>query len=109
MESQLESIKFSSPTTPCMLQSSDTVPEAIQEKLGEKVGGTIPDKLFTFTEVECLGVCVTAPMAQRNNNCHKDLTPQGIEEVDELKAGRIPKPEPRSRCFSLSQLGVLAL
>lgn len=36
--------------------------------LGIKVGETTPDKLFTLTEVECLGACVNAPMVQINDN-----------------------------------------
>ncbi|XP_058294638.1 NADH dehydrogenase [ubiquinone] flavoprotein 2, mitochondrial isoform X1 [Hylobates moloch] len=83
-------------TTPCMLRNSDSILEAIQKKLGIKVGETTPDKLFTLIEVECLGACVNAPMVQINDNYYEDLTPKDIEEIiDELKAGKIPKPGPR--------------
>ena len=40
----------------------------IQKHLGIKVGETIPDKLFTPIEVECLGTDVNAPMVQINDN-----------------------------------------
>ncbi|XP_063088037.1 NADH dehydrogenase [ubiquinone] flavoprotein 2, mitochondrial isoform X3 [Cavia porcellus] len=95
-------------TTPCMLRDSDSILEAIQKKLGIKVGETTPDKLFTLIEVECLGACVNAPMVQINDNYYEDLTPKDIEEIiDELKAGKIPKPGPRSGRFCCEPAGGL--
>ncbi|PNI61192.1 NDUFV2 isoform 2 [Pan troglodytes] len=95
-------------TTPCMLRNSDSILEAIQKKLGIKVGETTPDKLFTLIEVECLGACVNAPMVQINDNYYEDLTAKDIEEIiDELKAGKIPKPGPRSGRFSCEPAGGL--
>ena len=95
-----------------MLRNSDsskTQTEAIQKKLGIKVGETTPDKLFTLIEVECLGACVNAPMVQINDNYYEDLTPKDTEEIiDELKAGKIPKPGPRNGS-PVSQLEVLPL
>ncbi|XP_061451518.1 NADH dehydrogenase [ubiquinone] flavoprotein 2, mitochondrial [Rhineura floridana] len=95
-------------TTPCMLQDSDSILEAIQKKLGIKVGETTPDKLFTLIEVECLGACVNAPMVQINDNYYEDLTTKDIEDIiDELKAGKVPKPGPRSGRFSCEPAGGL--
>ena len=95
-------------TTPCMLWNSDSILEAIQKKLGIKVGETTPDKLFTLIEVECLGACVNAPMVQINDNYYEDLTPKDIEEIiDELKAGKSPKPGPKSARFSCEPAGGL--
>ncbi|XP_062940774.1 NADH dehydrogenase [ubiquinone] flavoprotein 2, mitochondrial-like [Cynocephalus volans] len=95
-------------TTSCMPRNSDSILEAIQKKLGIEVGETTPDKLFTLIEVECLGACVNAPMVQINDNYYEDLTPNDIEEIiDELKAGKIPKPGPRSGCFSCEPAGGL--
>uniref|UniRef100_H3A081 NADH dehydrogenase [ubiquinone] flavoprotein 2, mitochondrial n=1 Tax=Latimeria chalumnae TaxID=7897 RepID=H3A081_LATCH len=88
-------------TTPCMLCNSDSIVEAIQKKLGIHIGETTADKLFTVTEVECLGACVNAPMVQINDNYYEDLAPKDIEDIiDELKAGRVPKPGPRNGRFS---------
>lgn len=36
-------------------------------------GETTPDKMFTLTEVECLGACVNAPMVQINDNYYVSL------------------------------------
>ncbi|KAM6920248.1 NADH dehydrogenase [ubiquinone] flavoprotein 2, mitochondrial [Lycodopsis pacificus] len=95
-------------TTPCMLCNSDSILEAIQNKLGIKVGETTPDKLFTLLEVECLGACVNAPMVQINDNYYEDLLPKDIEDIiDELTAGRVPLPGPRNGRFSCEPAGGL--
>lgn len=40
----------------------------LQKKLGINVGETTKDKLFTISEVECLGACVNAPMMAINDD-----------------------------------------
>nr|XP_042116381.1 NADH dehydrogenase [ubiquinone] flavoprotein 2, mitochondrial [Peromyscus maniculatus bairdii] len=76
--------------------------------LGIKVGETTPDKMFTLIEVECLGACVNAPMVQINDNYYEDLTPKDIEVIiDELRAGKVPKPGPRSGRFCCEPAGGL--
>ncbi|XP_051984533.1 NADH dehydrogenase [ubiquinone] flavoprotein 2, mitochondrial-like [Xyrauchen texanus] len=95
-------------TTLCMLCDSDSILAAIQKKLGVKVGETTADKLFTLTEVECLGACVNAPMVQINYDDYEDLKPSDMEQIiDELKAGRVPLPGPRSGRFSCEPAGGL--
>ena len=49
---------------------------AIESHLGIHPGQTTPDGLFTFSEVECLGACVNAPMIQINDDYYEDLTPE---------------------------------
>ena len=51
-------------TTPCWLRGSDEILKTIKKNLGINVGETTEDKLFTLSEVECLGACVHAPMIQ---------------------------------------------
>jgi len=90
-------------TTPCMLGGIGSQPilDAIREKLGIDVGGTTKDKLFTLSEVECLGACVNAPMVQINDNYYEDLTVADINEIlDDLTAGKTPKAGPRSGRFA---------
>ncbi|XP_033625839.1 NADH dehydrogenase [ubiquinone] flavoprotein 2, mitochondrial-like [Asterias rubens] len=84
-------------TTPCMLRDSDSILNAITSKLGIKVGETTQDKMFTLNEVECLGACVNAPMVQVNDHYYEDLEVNDMNEIlDDLIAGRSPKPGPRS-------------
>ena len=50
--------------------------KAIEDHLGIHPGETTSDGLFTFSEVECLGACVNAPMVQINDDYYEDLTPE---------------------------------
>ncbi|MCJ1386656.1 NADH:ubiquinone oxidoreductase 24 [Xylographa soralifera] len=73
-------------TTPCQLGGcgSDAIMRAMEAHLGITDGETTPDGLFTFSEVECLGACVNAPMIQINDDYYEDLTPESV--VTLLKA-----------------------
>ena len=82
-------------TTPCMLRGSDDVFAACYAK-GMKKGQTTPDGLFTLNEVECLGACANAPMAQINDDNYEDLTFETTTAVIEaLARGETPKPGPQ--------------
>jgi NADH-quinone oxidoreductase subunit E len=88
-------------TTPCMLGGSDDVMRACKDR-GMKKGATTPDGLFTLTEVECMGTCANAPMVQINDDNYEDLDyERTLHILDELAAGRQPKPGPQvERQFS---------
>lgn len=96
-------------TTPCMLCDSDSIMDVIKTKLGIEVGETTADKLFTLSEVECLGACVNAPMVQINDYYYEDLKPADMEEIlEDLQTGRkVPVPGPRSGRFSCEPAGGL--
>ncbi|PVV02900.1 hypothetical protein BB560_002638 [Smittium megazygosporum] len=95
-------------TTPCQLCGSDKIFETVEKHLGIKVGETTSDKLFTLVEVECAGACVNAPVMAVNDDYFEDLTPEStIKILDELKAGKSPKPGPqgsRNTCEPASGL-----
>ena len=55
--------------------------QAIEEQLGIHPGETSKDKMWTFTEVECLGACVNAPMVQINDDYFEDLTPESTKQL----------------------------
>ncbi|OSX75913.1 hypothetical protein BU14_0216s0004 [Porphyra umbilicalis] len=80
-------------TTPCMLRGARDIVAAATEEAGCVVGGTSADGLFHVTEVECLGACVNAPMAQISSTTAdpyvEDLTPASMKEVIRtLRAGK---------------------
>ena len=80
-------------TTPCWLRGSDDVVAACKKITGiGAFGETSADKLFTMSEVECLGACVNAPMVQVNDDNYEDLDGPRMEELlAALKAGRVPQ------------------
>jgi NADH-quinone oxidoreductase subunit E len=82
-------------TTPCMLRGSEELKKVCQRRIGDQQHVTADGK-FSWIEVECLGACVNAPMAQINYDYYEDLTPETFEKVlDQLAAGRTPKPGPQ--------------
>jgi NADH-quinone oxidoreductase subunit E len=82
-------------TTPCMLRGADELKRVCERRIGEEQHVTADGK-FSWIEVECLGACVNAPMAQINYDYYEDLTAQSFERIlDELAAGRTPKPGPQ--------------
>ena len=81
-------------TIPCGLVGADGVVDACKKHLGIGLGETTADGKFTLVEVECLGACVNAPMAQINDDYYEDLTPEnavallkGLAEGKPVKVG----------------------
>ena len=69
----------------CTLLGAEHILECLEKKLGIGLGQTTPDGNFTLSEVECLGSCGTAPVAQINDDYHENLTPEGtLHLLDEL-------------------------
>jgi len=82
-------------TTPCMLRGSEELKKVCHRRIGEQHHVTADSK-FSWIEVECLGACVNAPMAQINYDYYEDLTPASLEKIlDDLAAGKAPKPGPQ--------------
>jgi NADH-quinone oxidoreductase subunit E len=88
-------------TTPCMLLGADALKKVLHQTIGHENEVTA-DGTFSWTEVECLGACVNAPMVQINADYYEDLTPESLTRIlNDLAAGRTPKPGPQiDRHFS---------
>ena len=79
-------------TTPCMLRGANDLMRVCKEKIGPK-DHLSADGRFTWQEVECLGACSNAPMAQINDYYYEDLTVESFDKLlDEFAAGRTPAP-----------------
>jgi NADH-quinone oxidoreductase subunit E len=79
-------------TTPCMLRGSNELMAVCEAKIGAK-NHRSADGRFSWEEVECLGACVNAPMAQINDYYYEDLTPETLTQIlDEFAAGHSPQP-----------------
>jgi NADH-quinone oxidoreductase subunit E len=78
-------------TTPCMLRGSDDLVAACHKR-GMEAGHVSDDGLWSFTQVECMGNCSSAPMVQINDDNYEDLTPERLDVVlDALARGESPK------------------
>lgn len=79
-------------TTPCALRGANDLLALCKEKIGPK-DHLSADGLFTWQEVECLGACCNAPMAQINDYYYEDLTVESLGQIiDDFRAGKAPKP-----------------
>ncbi len=97
-------------TTPCMLRGANDLMKVCREKIGPK-DVLSADGRFTWQEVECLGACANAPMAQINDYYFEDLTPESMAQIiDDFAAGKTPKPGSRAgRHSSEPEGGALTL
>jgi NADH-quinone oxidoreductase subunit E len=69
----------------CTLLGAEHILECVEKRLGIGVGQTTADQKFTLSEVECLGSCGTAPVAQINDDYYENLTPESVVQlIDEL-------------------------
>ncbi len=93
-------------TTPCMLRGSEDLVKVCKRRIAEKAHALSDDSDFSWEEVECLGACTNAPMIQIGEKVYEDLTPERFEEIiDEIAAGREPKPGPQNGRTSSEPLG----
>jgi NADH-quinone oxidoreductase subunit E len=65
----------------CFLNGSDEITATFCKELGLENGKTSNDKMFTVEEVQCLGACGYAPMAQINEDYHEFLTPDKVKTL----------------------------
>ncbi len=78
-------------TVPCHLCGALDLIKVCQEKIGPQNTVTADGKL-SWLEVECLGACSNAPMAQINFDYYEDLTAASFGKLlDDLRAGKTVK------------------
>jgi NADH-quinone oxidoreductase subunit E len=81
-------------TTPCMIRGAGALMDLCKSEIGAK-DHISADGLFTWQEVECLGACCNAPMAQINDYYYEDLTPESLGQIiAAFRKGETPKPGP---------------
>ncbi|SFD81781.1 NADH-quinone oxidoreductase subunit E [Roseivivax sediminis] len=95
-------------TTSCMICGAEDLMEVCKDKIAAKPFTLSEDGKFTWEEVECLGACANAPMAQIGKDYYEDLTTERFAEIlDELAAGRVPTPGPQQGRYSSEPAGGL--
>ena len=80
-------------TTPCMIRGAMKIVDICKEKISENQNELSKKNITSWTEVECLGACVNAPMIQINENYFEDLDQEKTKEIIEMILNDIqPKP-----------------
>ena len=80
-------------TPPCMIRGAYKIVEVCKKKISEKENVLSENGNCSWTEVECLGACINAPMMQINNDYYEDLDIKQSEKIiDEVLMGKKPKP-----------------
>jgi len=71
-------------TTPCMIRGTNKVLDACKKHIAKNQNELSKNKLCSWTEVECLGSCVSAPMMQINQDYFEDLDEKKTEEIIQM-------------------------
>ena len=70
-------------TSPCLLRGANEVVQVCQKKISKNQNTISENGTCSWTEVECLGACVNAPMMQVNNDYYEDLNKNNTEKIIE--------------------------
>ena len=95
-------------TTSCMICGAEDLIGICQEVIAAKPHEISADGNFSWEEVECLGACANAPMAQIGKDYYEDLTAESFREIlAGFARGEVPKPGPQNGRFSCEPRGGL--
>ena len=80
-------------TTPCMIRGAYDLIKVCKEKISDNENELLKTKNCSWTEVECLGACINAPMMQINDDYYEDLDKVSTEKIiNQILDGQDPKP-----------------
>ena len=68
-------------TTPCMIRGAKKITNVCKKLISDKEKVLSENNICSWTEVECLGSCVSAPMMQINQDYYEDLDEKKTEEI----------------------------
>jgi len=84
-------------TTSCMICGAEDLVAICKDKISAKPHTLSEDGKFSWEEVECLGSCANAPMAQIGKDYYEDLTAASFTKLlDDLAAGKPVVPGPQN-------------
>ena len=92
-------------TTSCMICGAEDLVAVCKEKIAHQPHELSADGKFSWEEVECLGACANAPMAQIGKDYYEDLTADKLRALlDDLAAGKVPVPGPQNGRYAAEPL-----
>lgn len=95
-------------TTSCMICGAEDLIAVCRRRIAPHAHELSADGRFSWEEVECLGACANAPMAQIGKDYYEDLTAGRFEAIlDAFARGEVPRPGPQNGRFSSEPIGEL--
>ncbi len=84
-------------TTSCMICGAEELIAVCKEMIAKTPHTLSADGKFSWEEVECLGACANAPMAQIGKDYYEDLTPDKLTYlIARFGKGDVPVPGPQN-------------
>lgn len=95
-------------TTSCMICGAEDLVAVAKELIASTPHTLSADGKFSWEEVECLGACANAPMAQIGKDYYEDLTGAKLRElIGRFSKGEVPVPGPQNGRYASEPIGGL--
>ena len=95
-------------TTSCMICGAEDLIAVCKDMIATSPHTVSADGKFSWEEVECLGACTNAPMAQIGKDYYEDLTPDRLRDlINRFSKGEVPVPGPQNGRYSSEPMGGL--
>ncbi len=95
-------------TTSCMICGAEELIAVCQELVAKAPHALSADGKFSWEEVECMGACANAPMAQIGKDYYEDLTPAKLRDlIGRFSKGEVPVPGPQNGRYAAEPLSGL--
>ena len=67
--------------TACYVRGGKKIIDHLTKKLGIEVGGTTPDRKFTFEIARCIGACGLAPALMIDDVVYRQMSPSKVDSL----------------------------
>jgi NADH-quinone oxidoreductase subunit E len=92
-------------TTSCMICGAEDLVAVCKELIAAQPHAVSVDGKFSWEEVECLGACANAPMAQIGKDYYEDLTAERLRDlITRFSKGEVPVPGPQNGRYAAEPL-----
>ncbi|PLL12355.1 NADH-quinone oxidoreductase subunit NuoE [Tabrizicola sp. TH137] len=95
-------------TTSCMICGAEELIAVCKELIAPAPHTLSKDGKFSWEEVECMGACANAPMAQIGKDYYEDLTAEKLRDlIARFSKGEVPVPGPQNGRYAAEPLSGL--
>jgi NADH-quinone oxidoreductase subunit E len=95
-------------TTSCMICGAEELIAVCKDLIAPAPHALSKDGNFSWEEVECMGACANAPMAQIGKDYYEDLTPEKLRDlIARFAGGEVPVAGPQNGRYAAEPLSGL--